>query len=89
MTESNTATTSVKQKLLLIAFEWGLALLLAMLLLMSAGVEVSSANPLRPEFFAWSVLLLLVICVWFFQKICALCSRWFWPVMKITTEKPL
>ena len=89
MTELSRAPRTVQQKLLLFAFDWGLALLLALLLLVSAGVGVSSANPLQPELFSWSVLLLLVICVWFFHKICAQCSRWFWPVRKNTIEKPI
>lgn len=88
MTELNHNPTSLQQKLLRFALQWGLALILAVLLLLSAGVEVSSANPLWPEFFAWPVLFLLVICVWFFQKICAQCSRWLWPVGKTTTAKP-
>ncbi len=80
MTETTNPTLSLKQKLLRFALEWGGALLLAVLLLLSAGVEISSANPFRPELFVWSVLLLLMICVWFFQKVCALLSRWCWPV---------
>lgn len=87
MTEANTATLSLKQKLLRSAFEWGGALLLALLLLLSAGVEISSANPLRPELFVWSVFMLLVICVWFFQKICALASRWCWPLRNNSKPK--
>ncbi len=89
MTEATTATLSLKQKLLRSAFEWAGASLLAVLLLVSAGVEVSSANPLRPELFVWSVFMLLVICVWFFQKVCALCSRWCWPLLKRNSQKTL
>lgn len=87
MTEATTATLSLKQKLLRSAIEWAGASLLAVLLLVSAGVEVSSANPLRPEFFVWSVFILLVICVWFFQKVCALCGRWCWPLQKRSSQK--